>query len=118
MSIDEPRARAPKRGLPIAERLLRRFTDAAREAQMSTQRATNEGAQGVDGFPASGRAARRGARLEAPHPQHILLQRADEAFRDTVAFGLPHEARGALDAEEGDVLLEIVGQIVRPVVVT
>ena len=42
MSIDEPRARAPKRGLPIAERLLRRFTDAAREAQMSTQRATNE----------------------------------------------------------------------------
>ena len=42
MSIDEPRARAPKRGLPIAERLLRRFTDAALEAQMSTQRATNE----------------------------------------------------------------------------
>ena len=42
MSIDEPRARAPKRGLPITERLLRRFTDAAREAQMSTQRATNE----------------------------------------------------------------------------
>ena len=42
MSIDEPRARPPKRGLPITERLLRRFTDAAREAQMSTQRATNE----------------------------------------------------------------------------
>ena len=44
MSTDEPqtRARDPKRGLPVAERLLRRFTDAAQAAQMSTQRATNE----------------------------------------------------------------------------
>ena len=55
--------------------------------------------------------------LEAPHPQQILLQRADEALRDAVAFGLPHEARRAVDAEEGDLLLEIVGQVVRPVVV-
>ena len=57
-------------------------------------------------------------RLEAPHPQQILLQRADEALRDAVAFGLPHEARGAFDAEERDLLLKIVGQVVRPVVVT
>ena len=44
MSTDEPqtRARDPKRGLPVAERLLRRFTDAAQAAQVSTQRATNE----------------------------------------------------------------------------
>ena len=55
---------------------------------------------------------------EAPHPQQILLQRADEALRDAVAFGLPHEARGAFDAEERDRLLKIVGQVVRPVVVT
>ena len=45
-------------------------------------------------------------------------QRADEALRDAVAFGLPHEARGTFDAEERDLLLKIVGQVVRPVVVT
>ena len=55
--------------------------------------------------------------VEAPHPQQILLQRADEAFRDAVAFGFPHETRRALDAEERDLLLKVVGQIVRPVVV-
>ena len=44
MSKDDPqtRASAPRRGLPVAERLFRRFTDAALEARMSTQRATNE----------------------------------------------------------------------------
>ena len=44
MSHDEPepRARAHRPGLPVAERLLWRFTDAALAAQMSTQRATNE----------------------------------------------------------------------------
>jgi len=56
--------------------------------------------------------------LETPHPQQILLERADEAFRDAVAFGLSHETRRALDPEERDLLLKIVGQIVRPVVVT
>ena len=50
-------------------------------------------------------------------PQQILLQRADEAFRDAVAFGFPHETRRALDAEERDLLLKVVGQIVQPVVV-
>ena len=48
--------------------------------------------------------------VEAPHPQQILLQRADEAFRDAVAFGLPHEARGTFDAEERHLLLKVVGQ--------
>ena len=56
-------------------------------------------------------------RFEAPHPQEILLQRADEALRDPIAFGLPHEAGSALDADERDCLLEIVGQVVRAVVV-
>ena len=55
--------------------------------------------------------------VEAPHPQQILLQRADEAFRDAVAFGFPHETRRALDAEERDLLLKVVREIVRPVVV-
>ena len=36
------RARSPRLGLPVAERLLKRFTDAAAKAHMSTQRATNE----------------------------------------------------------------------------
>ena len=43
-------------------------------------------------------------RLEAPYPQDIFLQRANEALRDTVAFGLPHEARRAFDAEERDLV--------------
>ena len=51
-------------------------------------------------------------------PTTDSLQRADEALRDAVAFGLPHEARGTFDAEERDLLLKIVGQVVRPVVVT
>ena len=50
-------------------------------------------------------------------PQEIFLQRADEALRHAVPFGLPHEARRAVDAEERDLLLKIVGQVVRPVVV-
>ena len=44
------------------------------------------------------------------HPQEIFLQRADEALRHGVPFGLPHEARRAVDAEERDLLLKIVGQ--------
>ena len=55
--------------------------------------------------------------VEAPHPQQIFLQRTDEAFRDAVAFGLPHETRRAFDAEERDLLLKVVRQIVGPVVV-
>ena len=38
-------------------------------------------------------------------------------LRDAVAFGLPHEARRAFDAEEGDLLLEIVSEVVGAVVV-
>ena len=39
---EETRNHPPRFGLPVAERLLKRFTDAALEAQRSTQRATNE----------------------------------------------------------------------------
>ena len=39
-------------------------------------------------------------------------------FRDAVPFGLPHEARRALDPEERDLLLKVVRQIAGPVVVT
>ena len=56
-------------------------------------------------------------RFEAPHPQEILLYRADETLRDPIAFGLSHEALGTLNPEERDLLLEIVSQVVRAVVV-
>ena len=44
MSPDEQptRARAKRLGLPVAARLLKRFSDAALAASMSPQRATNE----------------------------------------------------------------------------
>ena len=44
MSKDEQqsRGRGPRLSLPVAARLLRRFTDAALAAQMTRQRATNE----------------------------------------------------------------------------
>ena len=32
-------------------------------------------------------------RFEAPYPQDVLLQCADEALSDAIPFGLPHEAR-------------------------
>ena len=55
--------------------------------------------------------------LEAPHPQEILLSRTDETLRDPITFGRSHEARGTLNPEERDLLLEIVSQVVRAVVV-
>ena len=63
MSTDEQptRARAKRLSLPVAERLLKRFSDAALAAQMSTQRATNEALKAWMASPASGRAEGRGA---------------------------------------------------------
>src|SRR3954464_2990586 len=55
--------------------------------------------------------------VEGVHPEEVLLQGADEAFRDAVALGLVDEGERALDAEEGDLVLEIAGHIVRTVVV-
>src|SRR4051794_5733185 len=56
--------------------------------------------------------------VEGMHPEKVLLQGADEAFRDTVALGLADERGRALDAEEGDLVLEVTGHVVRAVVVT
>ena len=55
--------------------------------------------------------------LEVAHPQEVFLQRTDEALGDAVALGLAHEGRRSLDAEEGDLALEVVGHVVRSVVV-
>ena len=62
MSHDEPqpRARAHRPGLPVAERLLRRFTDAGAGSSDEHAASHERGGQGVDGLTASGRAARRG----------------------------------------------------------
>ena len=48
----------------------------------------------------------------------MLLPRADEALSPAVAFGFPDDARGAFEAEAGDLLLALVGPVVRPVAVT
>src|SRR3954454_25277898 len=50
------------------------------------------------------------------HPQ-VLLQGADEALGDAVALGLADEGRRALDAEEGDLVLEVARHVVGAVVV-
>src|SRR5512132_11687 len=55
--------------------------------------------------------------LEVAHPQEVFLECTDEALGDAVALGLAHEGRRGLDAEEGDLALEVVGHIVRSVVV-
>src|SRR5512144_1766858 len=55
--------------------------------------------------------------LEVAHPQEVFLECTDEALGDAVALRLAHEGRRGLDAEEGDLALEVVGHIVRSVVV-
>ena len=51
------------------------------------------------------------------HAQILNAQRADEAELRRSAFRIPLKLPRALDAEERDLLLKVVGQIVRPVVV-
>src|SRR5918992_6015219 len=56
-------------------------------------------------------------RVEGVHPEEVLLQGADEALGDAVALGLADEGGRALDAEEGDLVLEVAGHVVGAVVV-
>src|SRR3954449_9403841 len=55
--------------------------------------------------------------VEGAHPEQVLLERADEALGAAVALGSPHEGRRTLDAEEGKLLLEGVGHVLRSVIV-
>src|SRR5512134_1598927 len=55
--------------------------------------------------------------LELAHPEQVLLQGPDEPLGDAVALWLAHEGRRRLDAEEGDLVLEVIGHVVRAVVV-
>src|SRR3954454_17834100 len=56
-------------------------------------------------------------RGEAPHPQQVLLERADEALRAAVALRRPHEGGRALGAQEAELLVEVAGHVLRAVVV-
>src|SRR5215203_837947 len=55
--------------------------------------------------------------VEGPHPEQVLLERADEALRTAIPLGGPHEGRRTLDAQEGELLLEGVGHVLRSVIV-
>src|ERR687894_856360 len=55
--------------------------------------------------------------LEGPHPQQVLLQRADEPLGAAIAFRRPDEGGRTLDAEEGQLLLEVIGHVLRAVIV-
>lgn len=46
--------------------------------------------------------------LETADPKEIFLEDADKAFGDAVALGFAHIGRRVLDAEKGDLLLEVV----------
>ena len=54
---------------------------------------------------------------ERADPQQVLLQGPDEALGAAIAFRLAHERRRALDAEEADLGLEVVADVLATVVV-
>ena len=45
--------------------------------------------------------------VEGVHPEEVLFEGADEAFRDAVALRLADEGGRALEAKEGDLVLEV-----------
>src|SRR3954471_13404337 len=55
--------------------------------------------------------------LEAPQPQQVLLERTDEPLGAAVALGLADEGGRALEAEEADLGLEVVADVLATVVV-
>src|SRR5260221_13902596 len=54
--------------------------------------------------------------LEGLHPQQVFLERADEPLGTAGAFRRPDEGGRTGDAEEGDLLLEVVGHVLRSMV--
>jgi len=55
--------------------------------------------------------------LESAHPQQVFLEGADEPLGAAIAFRRPDEGGRTLDAEEGDFFLELVGHVLRSVIV-
>ena len=56
--------------------------------------------------------------VEGPHPQQVLLQGADEALGAAIAFRGSDEGGRAVDTEKGQFLLEVIGHVLRAMVVT
>ena len=56
--------------------------------------------------------------LEAANPEKIFLEDTDKAFGDAVALRLAHVGRRVLDAEKGNLLLEILSDELAAVVVS
>src|SRR6201996_5575448 len=54
--------------------------------------------------------------FESPDPEQVLLERADEPLGAAVAFRSAHEGGRTRDAEECDLLLEVIGHVLRGVV--
>src|SRR5688500_17787936 len=55
--------------------------------------------------------------VEAADPQQILLQHAHKSFGAAIPLRLAHEGRRALDAQKGQLLLEIVADVLAAVIV-
>ena len=55
--------------------------------------------------------------VEGPHPQEVLLEGPDEPLGTAVALGRAHEGGRTLDAEEAELLLEVVRHVLASVVV-
>src|SRR3982750_4928358 len=55
--------------------------------------------------------------VEGPHPEQVLLERADEALGAAISLGSSHEGGRTRDAQEGKLLLEGVGHVLAPVIV-
>src|SRR3954471_23834386 len=54
---------------------------------------------------------------EGPHPEQVLLQGADEPLGAAIAFRCPHEGGRTLDPEKDEFLLEVIGHVLRAVIV-
>src|SRR3954449_13049683 len=55
--------------------------------------------------------------LESAHPRQVFLEGADEPLGTAIAFRGPDEGGRNLDAEESDLFLELVGHVLRSVIV-
>jgi len=49
-------------------------------------------------------------------PQQLLLERAHEPLGDAVALGRSHEAGARFDAEERELVLEVIADVLRAVI--
>ena len=55
--------------------------------------------------------------FEGLHPQQVLFQSAYKALGTAIAFRSPDEGGRTLDAEKGQFLLEVIGNVLRSVIV-